>query len=406
MIVENNGIIKTLLDKGVTLPNPESVEIGVEVNPDRISGQGVVIYGGCKIFGKKTLILKGTVVGYEAPVTIENCQIGPDVKLDGGFFKDSVFLEHASVGSCAHVREGTIFEEHSSAAHCVGVKQTILFPYVTLGSQINFCDCLMSGGTGKKNHSEVGSSYIHFNFTPQQDKATPSLIGDVSKGVMLNQPPIFLGGQGGLVGPSRLAYGVTIAAGTIFRNDELRENRLIFGGAAKSGNIAYIPGAYSNVKRTFNNNLYFIANLLALEHWYQHVRFQFLSKEFPMQLFEGVLDKLDLAVNERIKRLEDFVKKSSGFKIFSEKLKKFNLELVQQWPEIKEMIYSYRKKAGDDHLKNIFIKTIQKISKTNGNDYLKTINDLTPDDQNIGTQWLQGIVDQVVKKVEGIRLKI
>jgi len=406
MIVENNGIIKTLLDKGVTLPNPESVEIGVEVNPDRISGQGVVIYGGCKIFGEKTLILKGTVVGYEAPVTIENCQIGPDVKLDGGFFKDSVFLEHASVGSCAHVREGTIFEEHSSAAHCVGVKQTILFPYVTLGSQINFCDCLMSGGTGKKNHSEVGSSYIHFNFTPQQDKATPSLIGDVSKGVMLNQPPIFLGGQGGLVGPSRLAYGVTIAAGTIFRNDELRENRLIFGGAAKSGNIAYIPGAYSNVKRTFNNNLYFIANLLALEHWYQHVRFQFLSKEFPMQLFEGVLDKLDLAVNERIKRLEDFVKKSSGFKIFSEKLKKFNLELVQQWPEIKEMIYSYRKKAGDDHLKNIFIKTIQKISKTNGNDYLKTINDLTPDDQNIGTQWLQGIVDQVVKKVEGIRLKI
>ncbi len=204
----------------------------------------------------------------------------------------------------------------------MGVKQTILFPYVTLGSQINFCDCLMSGGTGGKNHSEVGSSYIHFNFTPQQDKATPSLIGDVPKGVMLNQSPIFLGGQGGLVGPSRLAYGVTIAAGTIFRNDELRENRLIFGGASKSGNIAFTPGAYSNVKRIFKNNLIYIANLLALLHWYQYIRIQFISDEFPEQLFEGVLDKIDLAVKERIKRLGTLVIKSSELKLASGKTEK------------------------------------------------------------------------------------
>ncbi|MBC2715601.1 MAG: protein GlmU [Desulfobacteraceae bacterium] len=401
MTVKKCGIIKALIDKGVTIPNPECVEIGEDVNPDRISGQGVVIHSGCKIFGKKTLILKGTVVGYEAPVTIENCQIGPDVKLNGGFFKESVFLKQVSIGSCAHVREGTIFEEYASAAHSVGVKQTILFPYVTLGSQINFCDCLMAGGTGKKNHSEVGSSYIHFNFTPQQDKATPSLIGDVPRGVMLNQSPIFLGGQGGLVGPSRIAYGVTIAAGTIFRNDELRENRLIFGGAAKSGNVAYKPGAYGIVRRIFNNNLHYIANLLALGHWYQHIRFQFLSKEFPLELYEGVLDKLDLAMNERIKRLDEFMKKTSVFKIFSEKLKKFNLDLIQQWPEIKEMIYSYRKTAGDDQLKNNLIQTIQKISESEGNDYIRVIKHLPHEDIKKGTQWLQGIVDQVISKVEG-----
>ncbi len=399
MTVQKCGIIKALLAKGVTIPNPESIEIRKEVNPDRISGQGVVIHSGCKIFGEKTLILKDTVVGYEAPVTIENCQIGPDVKLNGGFFKESVFLKHVSVGSCAHVREGTIFEEYASAAHSVGAKQTILFPYVTLGSQINFCDCLMAGGTGKKNHSEVGSSYIHFNFTPQQDKATPSLIGDVPKGVMLNQSPIFLGGQGGLVGPSRLAYGVTIAAGTIFRNDELRENRLIFGGAAKSGNIAYTPGAYSNVKRIFNNNLYYIANLIALGHWYQNVRFQFISDEFPNELFEGILDKLDLAINERIKRLEDFVEKLSEFKLASEKLKKQNQIMAQQWPVIKDLLNSYQQAAGNEDLKIIFINTIKKALKTKKPDYLIVIEELTPENKNIGTQWLQGIVDQVVKEI-------
>ena len=121
-------------------------------------------------------------------------------------------------------------EEQASIAHTVGLKQTILFPFVTLGSLINFCDCFMAGGTSRKDHSEVGSSYIHFNFTPNQDKATASLIGDVPCGVMLDQKPIFLGGQGGIIGPCRLTYGLTAAAGTIVRKDELRPDRLDFRG--------------------------------------------------------------------------------------------------------------------------------------------------------------------------------
>ena len=107
------------------------------------------------------------------------------------------------MGPGAQVREGCLLEEEANGAHCVGLKQTILFPFVTLGSLINFCDCLMAGGTSRKDHSEVGSSYIHFNFTPDGDKTTASLFGDVPRGVMLDQPPIFLGGQGGAVGPVR-----------------------------------------------------------------------------------------------------------------------------------------------------------------------------------------------------------
>ena len=102
------------------------------------------------------------------------------------------------MGSGAHVRAGCILEEQASGAHTVGLKHTILFPFVTLGSLVNFCDCLMSGGTDRKNHSEVGSSYIHFNYTPQPGQGhPPPLVGDVPHGVMLNQAPIFLGGAGG-----------------------------------------------------------------------------------------------------------------------------------------------------------------------------------------------------------------
>jgi bifunctional UDP-N-acetylglucosamine pyrophosphorylase/glucosamine-1-phosphate N-acetyltransferase len=150
--------------------------------------------------------------------------------------------------------------------------------------------------------------------------------------------------------------------------------------------------------------------LLALLNWYQHIRIQFISDEFPEQLFEGVLDKIDLAVKERIKRLEAFVIKSSEFKLASEKLKKQNQILAQQWPVIKDLLNSYRKTGGDDQLKDNFIGIIQNILKTHEDNYLKTIINLTPENQSLGTQWLQGIVDQVVNEinnqVEGRRLKV
>ncbi|MBW2641706.1 MAG: UDP-N-acetylglucosamine pyrophosphorylase, partial [Deltaproteobacteria bacterium] len=41
--------IEKLLKKGVKIPNPQSIEIGPEVDVDRISGDGVVIHTGCKL---------------------------------------------------------------------------------------------------------------------------------------------------------------------------------------------------------------------------------------------------------------------------------------------------------------------------------------------------------------------
>ncbi len=134
-------------------------------------------------------------------MTLDDCRLGPKVELKGGYFKQSVFLEKANMGLGAQVREGCLLEEEANGAHCVGLKQTILLPFVTLGSLINFCDCLMAGGTSRKDHSEVGSSYIHFNYTPDGDKTTASLFGDVPRGVMLDQPPDLPGRPGRGRGP-------------------------------------------------------------------------------------------------------------------------------------------------------------------------------------------------------------
>ncbi|MCK7504346.1 MAG: hypothetical protein MZV70_09845 [Desulfobacterales bacterium] len=149
--------------------------------------------------------------------------------MKGGFFSQVRLSGRSQYGN-GRACPGRMHSGRSrpAAPTRVGLKQTILFPFVTLGSLINFCDCLMAGGTSRSNHSEVGSSYIHFNFTPDADKTTPSLIGDVPRGVMLNQPPIFLGGQGGMVGPLRMGYGNVVAAGSILRQDYPQNNQLIF----------------------------------------------------------------------------------------------------------------------------------------------------------------------------------
>ncbi|OQW97083.1 MAG: hypothetical protein BWK74_07120, partial [Desulfobacteraceae bacterium A6] len=296
--------------------------------------------------------------------------------------KEAVFLKGASLGSGSHVREGTIIEEEAGIAHTVGLKQTILFPYVTLGSLINFCDCFMSGGTGRKDHSEAGSSYIHFNYTPGQDKATPSLLGDVPNGVMLKQKPIFLGGQGGLVGPCRLTFGTTVAAGTICRKDELRPGRLIFGGPSRSGNIPYTPGDNRNMKRILTNNIVYISNLTALMHWYSHVRYQLISADFPEALLDGLKKRLDSAVSERLKRLKEFVDKNCGTNTASDR-----------WPEFKNCFISDSGMEEIIPLRDSFLEIIASGIRKYGKDYLTVIKNLNDEESNIGTQWLQGIVD-------------
>lgn len=308
------------------------------------------------------------------------------------------------MGAGSHVREGTILEEEANAAHTVGLKQTILFPFVTLGSLINFCDCFMGGGRDRQDHSEVGSSFIHFNYTPNQDKATPSLIGDVPGGVMLNRQPIFLGGQGGIVGPCRLAFGTTIAAGSICRKDVLEQGRLIFEGGVKSGNMPLSPGMYRNIRRIILNNIIYIANLIALEHWYNHVRSQFVSDDFPQLLLHGLNEKLNMAIEERNKRLKALSQKMpDSIKIYQKTAKdkasplvlQQKKEFYEKWSELETTFRVHRAAADNRELREMFMEKIQVGIKTYGKDYISVIKGLDVEDAKIGTRWLQKIVDAV-----------
>jgi bifunctional UDP-N-acetylglucosamine pyrophosphorylase / glucosamine-1-phosphate N-acetyltransferase len=389
----DNEILKSLSSKGVIIIEPQTVFISDDVDPDNIE-RGVTIYPGCRISGRKTFIGKDTKLGQEAPVTIEGCATGCGVELKGGYFKNAVFLDRSLMGSGAHVREATIVEEEANAAHTVGLKQTILFPFVTLGSLINFCDCMMAGGTSRKNHSEVGSSYIHFNFTPNMDKATASLMGDVPRGVFLRERPIFLGGQGGLVGPSRIGFGSTIAAGIVYRND-LADGMLVAGTQSKAKESSFIPGAYFEVKRKVMNNISYIANLIALRKWYTHVRSMFLSEP----LLKASVEAIDSGLNERVSRLKAFAAKIPESVKGLRLLKNDHLSSVireqeefhLKWPEIEDQLNKFRNLEGDANLMRDFLSGLPK----GGTDYIESIRSLDENTVKAGISWLSSITHAV-----------
>ena len=397
--------VERLLARGVRMPLPQTVEVGEEVDPGRISGDGVVLHAGTRISGARTLIAAGCRLGQEAPVSLSDCLLGPGVELKGGFFKSSVFLEKANMASGAQVREGCLLEEEANGSHTVGLKQTLLFPFVTLGSLINFCDCFMAGGTSRKNHSEVGSSYIHFNYTPQQDKATASLLGDVPRGVMLKAPPIFLGGQGGLVGPARIGYGTVIAAGTVWRGD-CPEGGALLSATGRDNRQSFTPGLYGDIRRRVLNNLHYIANLLALRQWYLHVRQPFFrSQDLGAALFDGATQVLESALAERIVRFEALAEKmetslrcleSRADATACASIVRQQRALLTGWPRLKAFLTSGEEASTAPSRREAFVKRIAEAAGTSG--YLAVVQSLDAATAAAGTAWLQDIVDTVVDR--------
>ncbi len=392
--------VQLLLNRGVILPCPYSVEIDESVDVQRIA-PGVIVHTGCRIAGAKTSIGPGTELGKEAPVVIEDCQLGHRVELKGGYFSGATFLDGANMGSAAHVRPATLMEEEAGGAHAVGFKQTIFLSFVTAGSLINFCDALMSGGTSRKNHSEIGSSYIHFNFTPHQDKATPSLIGDVPRGVFLDQPPIFLGGQGGMVGPVRIAFGTVIPAGTICRQDILKERTLFAAQAAAKEPRVFAAGVYRGINRIVANNLIYIGNLWAMRAWYQQVRLRTMSADvFRQACHAGALAQIEEGLKERIKRLKEVAEKmplslkrarAETGEDLPAAIQAQQQALIDRWPEIEVRLKAGPMASTGAANRDAFLREWEQTDASAG--HLKAVSTLGPSARAAGAAWLQEIVD-------------
>ncbi len=391
-----------LIERGVQIRGAETVDIAEDVCPERIA-PGVVLHAGTRLRGAATSIGPECEIGAEGPTTVEDCQLGRGVELKGGFFSGATFLDGANFGSGAHVRPGTLLEEAASAAHAVGLKQTIFLPFVTAGSLVNFCDALVAGGTSRQNHSEIGSAYVHFNFTPHQDKATASLVGDVPRGVMLDQPPIFLGGQGGLVGPARVEFGTIVPAGHVVRGDLLTQGQVYRPPPPRAGGTsAFRQGLYRSLRRVLVNGMVYIGNLRALRLWYTQVRARFMSANpFAAACQAGALRQLDLVLQERRKRLLDMIARLPQSLELALAEPETNLppgliSLHRQWIErgaerVARAVETEVDAVGAAE-RDLFLTHWERADVAGG--YLAAVRHLSPAARRAGTAWLKAVVDR------------
>ena len=300
----------TLEDQGVTLIDRRQTYLDEAVDVRRVC-QGAVLYPGTRLVGVNTFVGPGAKVGIEGPAVLENSIIGENAEVASGYLKEAVLLRNARAGANAHIRPGTLLEEEASTAHAVGLKHTVLLSFVTMGSLINFCDGLISGGTSRRDHTEVGSGFIHFNFTPRGksgDKATPSLIGDVPHGVFLRQRRIFLGGLSGIVGPQKVGFGSCTVAGQVLRR-EVPSNRLVGDVPRKVDKEFYARVEAPN--RILKLNLEYIGHLTALQVWYRDVRLARIPAnpkyEHIRVVTQAASELLSVCINERAEKLRQFL---------------------------------------------------------------------------------------------------
>ncbi len=334
----------SLRNQGVIIPDMNSVLIGNEIPPENIS-PGSTLYPFVRIHGEKTTIHQGSqigkygsttlqdswigenvIVGNLGPVTLKNVVVGPENILGSGVAENSVFLGKDSnvnkftTGYGFSIRKGTLFEEDSSSAQHTDTKMTILFPWSTLGSNINFCDVMLAGGTGPEIgfFSEVGSGTIHFNYTIRGDKATASIFGDVCRGVFLNMERIFIGGNSSLIGPMKADYGVMTAANS--RLNGILSKGLNFGKPLSSGRIRYETKVFFGVLDIVIKQIAVLAELAALYYWYKQIRVPCIAQTNEKKfIYSSGLRIVNLNFEERLSQLSQFMANVQNTYVLNEK---------------------------------------------------------------------------------------
>jgi hypothetical protein len=300
-------LLHHLKQRGVVVHAPESTTI-IDVHPERIEA-GVEIFPGVNLRGEQTLLGAGTRLGRAGGGWFENVRTGRGVDLYGGYFEDCVFLDRVTMRGQSEVRGGTLLEEECEAAHHVGYKMTIQLPWVVAGSLVNFCDALVSGGTSRKDHSEIGSTLALYNYTPWGDKFA-SLFGDVPNGVFCRQKRIFIGGQTQIVSPVHMGFGSVLAAGSSLRRS-IPENRLVSNAAAEF-DMPFDAVRYGALTPKFELTLRYIGNLYALHAFYTCVRLPSTDDAFEQSLYDAAVKQIEAGISERIKRLNELANKLPG----------------------------------------------------------------------------------------------
>lgn len=329
----NRARVAHLRERGVEVWGPERVYVSSDVRLDAIESGATIRQA--TLSGESLTIAAGAVIGTSGHAEVSDCQIGPDAELGAGLYKGATFLNRVKVRGFAEIRPGTLLEEDVDVAHSVALKNTTFTACCVAGSLINFCDLFLTGGTSRKDHTEIGSGAIHYNFDPRGDK-WGSLLGSI-RGVLLRSDPVFIGGTCGLVGPLEVGLGAVTAAGSTIRKD-VPANTLVSAVGRAVSIAGFDRTEYGSLRRSFKVTAKLAATLRALEAWYALVRVPH-APSCERHLYESALRQIGIQAQERIDRLGKIVAKlETGVPAASDRRRAEHRELVAGWPNLRQAL--------------------------------------------------------------------
>ncbi|TFG28816.1 MAG: hypothetical protein EU532_04520 [Promethearchaeota archaeon] len=121
-------------------------------------------------------------------------------------------------------------------------------------------------------------------------------------------------------------------------------------------------------------------------------------------LYEGALEKLEMILEERVKRFRAFANKmEKSIKLYKsimgdkakEELIKQKSELFESRERIENGFYECQSYTGEEKKRNDFIKNIDLIIKKIGIDYIKVIKNLDEYSVSVGNEWLLSIIVKI-----------
>ena len=386
----NRERVEGLQRRGVDVWGPERVYVGADVNLDAIEPTAVIRQA--TLSGKDLSIAAGAVVGTSGHAEVSDCQIGPDAELGSGLYQGATLLNGVKVRGFAEIRPGTLLEEEVDIAHSVALKNTTFTACCVAGSLINFCDLFLTGGTSRKDHTEIGSGAIHYNFDPRGDK-WGSLLGSI-RGVVLRSDPVFIGGTCGLVGPLEVGLGAVTAANCTIRKD-VPANTLV----STDDRAVSIPNfdrtAYGSLRRQFRVTAKLVATLRALEAWYELVRLPH-APLLERHLYEFAMKRVGVQAQERIDRLGRIVAKlEAGAPASSAWIQAEHGQLVRLWPDLRNTLQQPVKRQVPP------TRFTQAYAEARGSGQGHVASLKTADSYAAQAEaWLEGMVEAVMRTVD------
>ena len=421
--------LEGLAQKGVRIPSPpqvfitrdiplEAIAPGVTLHPfTRLGGAGTRIDAGAVIgaAGPATLddcwIGKEAVVGALGPVTLKGVAAGPGTVLGCGVAEQAVFLGKEagspdfSTGFGFRSRKDSLYEEDASSAQHTDTKMTILFPWVTLGSNLNWCDILVAGGSGPGagRFSEIGSGAIHFNFTPRGDKATGSLLGNVVDGVFLNEERLFIGGHASLVGPLNASFGAITGAGGRFHRNLRQGLNIAAPPSQEAESASFDLEVYGSIFRIYTHQIEVVGQLCALDAWYGQVRGRLAANDPDRSsLYARGREIVRMNVSERIAQLAALAGRMDRSLALlrqegdDDPRIRQHRALLEHWPSIEAHLLTAWGRAVEAPA--ALLAALDKSAAQADGRYTKAIQALPPAAAGEGREWLRGIVADVASE--------